>query len=240
MPAANNFSGHGLMNEGISSTRFGLPGMPAIAEEMRISRDIELANYTGSKLHITGVSTEAGLKKIEAAKKEGIQVTCSVTPQHLWFTDEDLDGYDTNLKLLPPLRTKEDKDFLIENINENVIDCFASHHLPHHEDDKNCEFEYASFGNTGLETMFPALNTLGISLDVLIEKLCIAPRKIFDLPIPTFEVGTEACITMFLPEQKFVYSAANARSQSLNNAFLNKELKGKVLGIINKNQLVLN
>lgn len=240
LPAANNFSSHGLMNEGIASTKFGLPGMPAIAEELMISRDIALLRYTGSKLHVTGVSTAEGLKKIIAAKAEGLHITCSITPQHLWFTDEDLGGYDTNLKLLPPLRTELDRSFLVKEIKNDSIDCFSSHHLPHHEDDKNCEFEYAKFGNTGLETMFASLNDLDIPLELLIEKLTVVPRNIFSVNLPEINISQNACLTLFCPEEDFIYNKETAKSQSLNSAFLGKELKGIVIGIINKNQLVLN
>lgn len=240
VPSANNFSAHGLMSEGAASTRFGLPGMPAIAEELMIGRDIEILRYTNSKLHITGISTKEGLKKIAAAKAEGLNISCSVTAQHLWFIDEDLADYDTNLKLFPPLRRAEDRDYLKKEIISGTIDCFASHHFPHHEDEKNCEFEYAEFGNTGLETLFPAINPLGIPLETIIEKLTITPREIFGLAVPKIDVNEKAVLTLFCPEKEFIYTKENAKSQSLNCAFLNKVLKGKVIGIINKNQLVLN
>ena len=238
LPAANSFNGHGLMNEGIASTRFGLPGMPAIAEELTTTRDIELAKYSGGKLHITGVSTANGLKAIIEAKENGANVTCSITAQQLWFTDEDLASYDCNYKLMPPLRTSADRNFIKQAFADGQIDCLASHHLPLHDDEKNCEFEYAKFGNTGLETLFPAMNALGFNLELIIQKLTVAPRKIFNVDMPSLAVGANACLTVFSPGEEFIYTKELAQSQSLNSAFLNKKLKGKVKAIINKNQLV--
>ncbi len=240
MPAANSFNGHGLMNEGIASTKFGLPGMPAIAEELMIARDIELIKYTGGRLHITGISTAAGMKQVIKAKEQGVDITCSVTVQHLWFTDEDLADYDSNLKLLPPLRTGKDREFLQNAFLEDQIDCIASHHFPLHEDEKNCEFEYAKFGNSSLETVFAALISLDFPLQKIVEKLTINPRRIFNIDQPEIKVGAEACLTIFSPEADFIYTKEKAKSMSVNNAFMNKEMKGKVIAIINKNTLVTN
>ncbi|MFN2439676.1 MAG: dihydroorotase, partial [Chitinophagaceae bacterium] len=130
LPDDYSVSTNGLMHEGIISTQLGLPGKPSIAEELMITRDIELVKYTGSKIHFTGVSTIKSLELISQAKKEGLQVSCSAAPYHLLYTDEDMTGYDTNLKLNPPLRTKEDKQALVDAVLNGTIDCIASHHLP--------------------------------------------------------------------------------------------------------------
>src|SRR5205085_302549 len=150
LPVDKSVSKFGLINEGITSTRLGLPGIPAVAEELMAGRDIELARYTGSKLHITGISTAKSLQIIKEAKAQGVNVTCSVTPYHLTFCDEDLADYDTNLKTDPPLRSREDVLALRQGVEEGIIDCIASHHIPQNLDNKMCEFEYAASGMIGL------------------------------------------------------------------------------------------
>jgi dihydroorotase len=240
IPDDKSISAHGLMNEGIESTRLGLPGKPAIAEELMIARDIELLRYTKSKLHITGVSTKKGIELIAAAKKEGLNITCSVTPYHGWFCDEDLKDYDTNLKVNPPLRNREDMLAIRNALADGLIDCIASHHIPQHWDDKTCEFEYAKNGMIGLQTMFGAVNYFAKDLNKLIEQLTISPRKIFEIKLPELKEGSAACITIFNPDLEIVFEEKDILSKSHNTAFIGKKLKGKVIGIINKNKTVIN
>jgi dihydroorotase len=240
VPDDKSISTHGLMNEGIVSTQLGLPGKPAIAEEIMIARDIELLKYTQSKLHITGVSTQKGIQLIRAAKEEGLDITCSVTPAHLWFCDRDLESYDTNLKANPPLRTSQDRDALQHALNEGWIDCIASHHLPQHWDDKTCEFEYAKYGMISLESLFGVANFFAKNIAALVEQLTIAPRKIFNVPLPEIKEGAVACLTLFDPYMQYVFDESQIRSVSRNNAFAGKKLKGKVLGTIHKNKINLN
>jgi dihydroorotase len=240
LPDDKSISKTGLMNEGIASTQLGLPGKPAIAEELMIARDIELLKYTKSKLHITGVSTKKGIELISQAKKEGLNISYSVTPYHCWFCDEDLAGYDSNLKVNPPLRTRADMMAVREAAQNGTVDCFASHHIPQHWDDKTCEFEYAKNGMIGLETLFGAVNSFATDLDLLIEKLTVAPRNIFGITQPALQEGSNACITLFDPSSEYVFEERMIRSRSRNSAFLGKKLKGRVIGIINKNKIVIN
>ncbi|GAA4753145.1 dihydroorotase [Flavisolibacter ginsenosidimutans] len=239
LPDDGSLSAHGLMNEGIASTRLGLPGKPAIAEELMIGRDLELAKYTGSKLHITGVSTAKGINLIKAAKKAGVSVTCSVTPYHLFFSDDDLNDYDTNLKVSPPLRTKTDCEALKAALLDGVIDCIASHHLPQHTDNKIVEFEYAKNGMIGLETCFAAVRTTvpQLSLERLVDLFSTAPRKIFALPQTSVQAGQLASLSLFLPNAEWMPSTFYSRSK--NSAFTGKTLTGKPLGIIHKGGLLL-
>lgn len=239
IPDDVSISGHGLMNEGVLSTSLGLPGKPAIAEELMISRDIELAHYTGSKIHFTGVSTAKGMECIRQAKKDGVLVSCSVTPAHLFFTDEDLAQYDTNLKLLPPLRTKKDREALKEAILDGTVDCIASHHLPQHSDHKVVEFEYAKAGMIGLETAFAAVRASmpGLPVDKLVGLFSIAPRKVFNLPPATLEKGAPACLSLFLPDQ--TWTPQRFFSKSKNSPFVGKSLTGLSVGIINRDNLFL-
>jgi dihydroorotase len=240
VPNDKSISAHGLMSEGIVSTQLGLPGIPAIAEELMIARDIELLRYTKSKLHLTGVSTKKGIDLIAAAKSEGLHISFSVTPYHGWFCDEDLKDYDSNLKVDPPLRKKEDMLAVRSAIQNGTADCMASHHFPQHWDDKMCEFEYAKNGMIGLETLFGVVNSFDAPLETLIEKLTVAPRKIFGVNIPEIKEGAAACLTLFAPAQEYIFEKEMIRSISSNTPFIGKKLKGKVIGIINKKQIVLN
>lgn len=240
VPDDKNISATGLMNEGLNSTQLGLPGKPAIAEELLISRDIELAKYTNSGIHITGISTQRSVELIAAAKKEGVKISCSVTPYHLSFCDDDLAEYDTNLKVDPPLRTRQDMLALRDAVNNNVIDCIASHHLPYNWDYKVCEFEYAKPGMSGLESMFGAAIASGVSVEHFVKMQTSKLSEIFNLPISKIEIGEKANLTLFDPNIEYTFSEKNIYSKSKNNAFIGKTLKGKPLGIINGEALFLN
>jgi dihydroorotase len=240
LPGDKSISPQGLMNEGIISTQLGLAGKPAIAEEIMIRRDIELVKYTESRLHFTGVSTAVGINLIREAKKQGIKVTCSITPYHLAFTDEDLREYDTNLKLSPPLRLKEDQEGLKEAITDRTVDCIASHHIPQHADNKVVEFEYANDGMIALETCFAAVRTAmpALSLERLIELFSTTPRQLFDLPKLKIASNEPASLSLFLPDQK--WTPERFYSKSKNSAFTGKTLTGKPVGIISKDQVLLS
>ncbi len=240
VPDDRSISAHGLVNEGIISTQLGLPGKPAIAEELMIARDIELLKYTGSRLHITGVSTRKGIELIKAAKKDGLRLSCSATPYHCFFCDEDLASYDTNLKLNPPLRSRPDMMAVREALNNGTIDCIASHHIPQHWDDKACEFEYAKNGMIGLETLFGIMNSVVTDTAVLIDQLTVAPRKIFGLDIPEMKEGAMACLSLFNPGESYIFDESMIRSRSRNSPFIGKRLTGKVIGIVNKGKTVIN
>jgi dihydroorotase len=239
LPDDHSISAGGLMNEGIASTRLGLPGKPAIAEELMIRRDIELAKYTGSKLHITGVSSAKGIECIRKAKEDGIGVTCSVTPAHLYFSDEDLAGYDTNLKLLTPLRTKADRQALREAVLDGTVDCIASHHIPHHTDNKVVEFEYARPGMISLETAFSVVRTSlpSLSLEQLISLFSRAPREIFGLQPVAVSKGNAASLSLFFPHEQWIPDTVFSRSK--NSPFIGLQLTGFPVGIINRDKVIL-
>ncbi|MFZ1530090.1 MAG: dihydroorotase [Ferruginibacter sp.] len=240
LPGDSSIAPHGLMNEGIVSTQLGLPGKPAIAEELMIARDIELLKYTGSRLHITGVSTKKGMELIDKAKQEGMNISYSVTAYHAYFCDEDLKEYDTNLKVNPALRTRQDMEAVRNAIVNGNADCLASHHIPQHWDNKTCEFEYAKNGMLGLQTMFGVVNGFGAGIDLLIEKLSVAPRKIFGLAIPELKEGSAACLTLFDPAAEYEFKKEMILSKSHNTAFIGKKMKGLVLGTINNGIIALN
>jgi dihydroorotase len=242
LPDDKSIDPHGLMNEGIISTQLGLPGKPAMAEELIVARDIKLTRYAESRLHFTGVSSKKSLEYIKRGKESGAMISCSVTPHHLFFCDEDVKEYDTNLKVNPPLRTKNDRDALRKAIANGTIDCIATHHLPHEYDSKVLEFEYAQFGMIGLETSYAALNTAvpGTGQEKWISLLSVNPRKIFGLDEIKIEEGSNAMITLFDPEQKWIVTEKDIHSKSKNSPFIGKELTGKVIGIINKDNVLLN
>jgi dihydroorotase len=245
IPDDKSIGVNGLMNEGIISTQLGLPGKPAIAEELLVARDLKLARYADSKLHFTGVSSAKSLEYIKRSKETGIKVTCSVTPYHLYFTDADVQGYDTNLKVNPPLRTEADRLGLLKAIADGTVDCIASHHFPQNWDSKVCEFEYAKEGMIGLESLFGVLGELGISnleygLERLITLLSVNPRKIFGIAIPEIKEGFKACLTLFNADEEYVFTEQMIQSKSKNSPFIGKKLKGKVVGIINKGMVELN
>ncbi len=240
IPDDKSIAENGLINEGIISTQLGLPGKPAIAEELMISRDIELAKYTNSKLHITGVSTRRSIEIINEAQQLGVNVTASATPYHAYFCDEDLMDYNTNLKVNPPLRTKSDMLAVREAIAEGVINCISSHHTPLHTDEKNCEFEYAKFGMIGLENVFSVLNSHSKNLQTLVNQLTINPRNIFGLPIPNIAIGEMACLTIFDPTVSYTFEQSHIKSKSKNNPFIGHRLTGKVLGIVNNHKNIFN
>lgn len=242
LPIDRSVGKFGQMHEGITSTRLGLAGMPAIAEELLISRDIELAKYTQSKLHVTGISTAKSLALITIAKQQGVSITCSVTPYHLFFCDEDLLLYDTNLKVDPPLRTRQDMLALRQGVEDAGIDCIATHHIPQDWDNKICEFEYAMPGMIGLESCYSVINTIlpNLSAERLADVLSNKAREIFSLNKHPININSVADITLFERDTQVNFDLSLIRSKSHNTPFINKLLKGKVVGIINKDKLYLN
>ncbi|MBX2904528.1 MAG: dihydroorotase [Taibaiella sp.] len=243
LPVDASLSSGGLMHEGPVSTSLGMAGIPALAETLAVHRDIELARYTGGKLHITGISSAASVDMVRKAKKDGVQITCSVTPYHLALTDEALRGYDSVYKLVPPLRSEADRKALVAGLKDGTIDCIATHHAPHEWDAKAKEFEYAADGMAVQETAFAAM-WAAIEKQVGIEKLVAAltatPRAIFGLPAATVTKGQQACFTLFSPTATTNVTNESKKTLGVNNPFAGKALAGAVLGIINNRQVKLN
>jgi len=243
IPDDKTIGTYGLMNEGVISTQLGLPGKPVLAEEIQVARDIKLTKYAESKLHFTGVTSPKSIEYINRGKQGGTGVSCSVTPAHLYFTDEDLRSYDTNLKLYPPLRTIAERDALKEAVLNGTVDCIASHHLPHDYDSKVCEFQEAKFGMIGLETCYGAVGAaLGNALTAerWVELISIHPRNVAGLVVPTIKEGATANVTIFDTEATYTFEEKDIRSKSRNSAFIGKELRGKAVAVINNNQIQIN
>jgi dihydroorotase len=225
----------GQMNEGIISTRLGLPGMPAAAEDSMVARNIALAELTGARLHLCHLSTAGSVELVRAAKKKGLRVTAEVTPHHLTLTEEKVMGYDSNAKVNPPLRTQKDIEALIEGLKDNTIDAIATDHAPHTEVEKQSEFAYAPFGISILETALGMLMSLvqsnKLDIDTLISKMTCEPAAIIGEKfgkLGTLEVGSPADITLFDPDLEWVVDTNKFASRGKNTPLGGITLKGKV------------
>ncbi len=201
-----------------------------------------MPEYADSNLHITGVSTAKSIDLIRRAKAEGLKVTVSVTPYHLYFCDEDLKDYDTNLKVNPPIRKKEDRAALQQAVLDGTIDCIASHHLPQDWDNKVCEFEYAKNGMIGLQTTFNVLNNLfpKMTLQRMVELLSTNASGIFKLKQTIIKEGQVADLTLFSRQGTSKLTLSNNKSKSANTPFIDVALDGYVAGVITKHKLYLN
>lgn len=231
----------GQVNESNNTTALGMKGIPAISELLPVSRDICLAEYTESRIHFSKISTKESVAAIRSARKKGIQVTASVAAHQLILDDSHLESFDSNFKVFPPLRSKEDIEALLEGLKDGSIDAIISDHQPEDIESKKCEFDNAEFGIIGLETAYAVANTTGaLSTEILVDKLAIRPRKILNIASAGIAIGEKAELTLFDPEQEWVFTEKDIRSKSKNTPFLNKKLTGKVLGIFNNSQLHTN
>ncbi|GAA4282376.1 dihydroorotase [Gaetbulibacter aestuarii] len=237
-PQEDQIAGQGVMNENETSTRLGLKGNPALAEALHVSRDLFILEYTGGKLHIPTVSTKAALDRIREAKKKKLDVSCSVAIHNLYFTDKSLADYNTNFKVLPPLRTRTDVEALIEGLKDGTIDMVTSDHNPMDIEQKKIEFDHAAYGTLGLESAFGALQKL-LTLNKSIQLLTSGKAR-FGLKNSPIAVGNKADITLFNPDYKYTFTKGNILSKSKNAIFENETLKGQVYGIISNSTLSLN
>lgn len=232
----------GAMNEGINSTLLGLPPIPSAAEDIIVMRDIILAEYTGGKIHIAHISTRKAVDMVRTAKRNGINVTAEVTPHHFTLNDNAVKTYDTNVKMNPPLRTSEDAAAMIEGLKDGTIDCIASDHAPHSAEEKDAEFELAPNGILGLETQIglvlsELLHKNILSIEEIIYKMSVNPRKILNLPIPKFEIGNTANLTILDLDEIWTVNIEKFKSKSRNSPFNGRSLKGRSIGVINNKKM---
>ena len=232
-----NLKGNGMANEGENATKLGLKGIPNLAEDLQIARNLFILEYTNGKLHIPTVSTSKSVELIRLAKQKGLDVTCSVSVHHLVMTDDKLEDFDTRFKIAPPLRTENDRLKLILAVLDGTIDMITSDHNPIDIEHKKMEFDLAKNGTIGLESAFGALLNV-LPLEIIIQKFTQGKKR-FGITDHVVNENHMANLTLFNPEKKWIFKKENILSKSKNSAFLNMEMIGNVYGIFNQSKLVL-
>lgn len=240
VPLNHDIAGKGNVNEGHASTSLGLKGIPHFAEEIQVARDLKILEYTEGRLHFTGISSAESFQLIANAKKKGLDVTCDVAAHLLVFNDDVLEDFDSNFKVMPPIRTEKDRKSIIKNLQANVIDAVVSDHRPQNIENKDCEFETAHYGMIGLQTVFSNLLEAGISIDMAVNKLTSGPSNVINLKQSEIDTGNMANLTIFDPDLEWDFTSQTNYSLSSNSPFLDKTLKGKVLGVIQNNAMHIN
>jgi dihydroorotase len=236
-PEDTAIAGKAKVNEGEVSTLLGMKGIPSLAEELMIARDLYLAEYTGSRIHFSTISTERSVELIKEAKKNGLKVTCDVAVHHLLLTDEALLGFDSQYKVKPPLRTQKDVKALMAGLKDGTIDAIVSQHTPHEVEFKNVEFEVAEYGMISLQTAFSIALEAGLQVEMIIQKMAVNPRKILNLEVPVIAEGQKANLVVFDENAEWTFNKSNNRSKSYNSPFIGKKLKGSILLTYNNNKL---
>jgi dihydroorotase len=235
-PENKSIAGKAQVNESKTSVLLGMQGLPALAEEMQISRDLFLAAYHDAPVHFYNISTAGAVGLIKRAKRDGLKVTCDVAAHQLVFTEELLNDFDSNYKVKPPLRGKADIKALLNGLREGTIDAISAQHRPQEIEHKNVEFGMASYGIIALQTALPLLIKAGLNAQQIAAKLAIAPRRILNLPVPVLAAGEKANFTLFSTDQKWLYNAARNVSKSSNSPLMNQTLTGKVMLVYNNNK----
>lgn len=240
-PEDHHLTAFGHMNEGHVSTVLGLKGMPALSESIMIQRDLKLLEYAGGKIHFSLISTKESVDLIREAKLKGLNVTCDVGVNYLKYTDQDLEDYDTSLKVNPPYRLEEDRVGLLAGLADGTIDVIVSDHNPHDEEGKKLEFDLADFGSANQQPLYSiAKESLGDQFDSVIDKLTTNPRKILGLEVPKIEEGAEACLTLFSPSKNWRLNGHTNKSKSVASPVFNQAMTGAIIGTVNKGELHLN
>ncbi len=236
-PLENHLASRGVIHEGSVSARMGLKGIPSLAEELAVIRDLRIQEYTGGKLHLALISAEGSVKLLQEAKRKGRDISSAVSIHHLYFTDEDLLGFDNNLKLLPPLRSKKDRKALREAVLNRTIDMVTSDHRPLTLEEKEVEFNNSYYGSTGLETAYAVLQEI-FGRDSAIE-LLTRGRDRFGIQDPYIAKGQPAALSLFNPDATFHHLVSNMLGKSKNSPYLGRKFKGRPYGIISNNRMMI-
>lgn len=225
----------GAMHEGVNSALLGMKGIPSLAEDLAVARDIEILSYTGGRLHLSNISTAKSVKLIQKAKKKGLNITCDVAAHQLVYDDTSVKGFDANYKVSPPFREASDIKALQKGLQYGTIDAIVSSHQPHDPECKQLEFDMADFGIIGQQTTLSMLGDVAdkIGWELILDKLTNAPRKILKLDRPVIEEGERANLTLFDPSEKWNYTLDNNKSKSENSPLLNTQLTGRVKAVFN-------
>lgn len=224
------------MNEGVTSTYLGMRGNPNLAEALMVARDLYLAEYNDASIHFSTISTAESVDLIRRAKARGVRVTCEVAAHHLVMTDELVVGFDSNYKVSPPLRTSTDRKALLKGIKDGTVDAIVSQHTPHEVEYKEVEYQIAADGIIGLQTVLPLVLQAGLTVEQLIDKLAIGPRRVLGLPIPQLEEGAPANFVLFDVDREWRFDQQTNRSKSSNSPLFGHTLKGAVTMVVNKRQ----
>jgi len=240
--AEEKTSQKGQMNEGVTSTSLGLKGIPALAEELQLARDLQLCEYTDARIHFSTITTAESVKLIRDAKAKGLKVTADTSSYHLLLNDSELESFNSNLKVNPPLRSTTDIEALKTGLKDGTLDVICSDHYPQNIENKKCEFDIAAFGMINLETSFAAANTAlkgVLSTEELVAKLTSTPKAILGLDSQVLEEGSLADLTLFNPDLKWTYNTKDIVSKSKNSALIGKSFTGKALAIVNNGQMAI-
>lgn len=232
----------GVMNEGINSTILGMKGMPNLAEDIIVQRNLDILAYAGGRLHMTNVSTPHALSLIKNAKKKGLNVTCDIASYQTSFDDSALHDFDAAYKVNPPFRTAADNKAIIKGLQDGTIDAIVSSHIPHDEECKKLEYDLADFGINGLQTVATDIAKLSekVEMELLIEKVTSAPRSLLKLDAATIEEGKSADLTVFDPNAEWTLNSKSNKSKSVNSPYWNQKLKGKAIAVFNNGQYQIN
>ena len=242
-PYDQTISPNGLMHEGETSTFLGLEGIPSLSEELFVSRDIAINKYNSGRLHFNIISSKGSIEQIKKAKSEKIDISCGTSIYHLIFDDTMLKDFNSDFKILPPLRSNEDRNSLLEAVKDGTIDVITSFHKPHEKEITEVEFSLVPFGCIGTQLAFPlALTYLKdyLGLEQIVQSMSINPRSILKTEIPIIKEGHSAEITLFDPDKKWIFNKESNKSLSENTPLINTEFTGMVIGTIVKNQFHLN